>query len=427
MRGTNTRRTVTSCLAVVGVAVAATACSSSTHKPASTPTTAASGTAASGSGSANPGTIVIGNVEDLSGASSVLGIPENQGAQMAVDEINASGGIKSLGGAKLELKKFDTASNPDNASTETQAAIAAHVVAIIGGENSNTVLTGTNISQRAGIPWLNTGGTSDAILQRGYQGVFTVDFDSTQFASGWLQALDSAATQVGVTDKTMTIPYSDSDYGNEFLTAMQGLKNGGFTIKSSFSYPLTTTDFGTVADRASGTGASVVFNVGYPNDGVAIVKLWGTQYKPSGAKVVATGGTSCAILAPLGSAANGDLCLFALVPGDKGATSYYAQEFQKYQSMYKAAPIEWNGYTAVYFLAAALEKAGSTKGSAIDSALHSVSLAPGQGDIYGKPLAFDKTGAITYWPVIIGQMENGSSTSVFPLDFASAPIKAYGS
>ncbi len=425
MRGSSTTRATVSCLAAIGLAVAASACSSS-QKGASTGSTN-SGTSGSGPGTKSPGTIVIGNVEDLSGASSVLGIPENQGAQMAVDEINAAGGIKSLGGAKLELKKFDTASNPDNASTETQAAIAAHVVAIIGGENSNTVQTGTNISQRAGIPWLNTGGTSDGILQRGYQGVFTVDFDSSQFAGGWLQGLGAAASQVGVTSKTMTVPYSDSDYGHEFLTAMQGLHNGGFSIKSSFSYPLTTTDFGTVADRASTTGASVVFNVGYPNDGVSIVKLWGTQYKPAGAKVVGTAGTSCAILAPLGSAANGDLCLFALMPGDKGATPYYAQEFQKYQSTYKAAPIEWNGFTAVYFLAAALEKAGSTSGSALDSALHSVSLSPGQGDIYDQPLAFDKTGAITYWPVIIGQMENGSSTSVYPTAFASAPIKAYGS
>ena len=420
------RRATLSYVAAIGLATTAAACGSSGRASSSSPTSSGSSVTIS-PGAKNPGTILIGNVEDLSGSSSVLGIPESQGAQMAISEINAAGGIKSLGGAKLALHKFDTASNPDNASTQTQAAIAAHVVAIVGGENSNTVLTGTNVTQRAGIPWLNTGGTSDAVLQRKYQGVFTVDYDSTQFAGGWLDALNAASSQAGAPSKTMTLPYSDSSYGNEFLAAMHAQRNGGFSIKSSFSYPLATADFGTVANRASSTGSSVVFNVGYPNDGVSLVKLWGTQYKPSGAKVVATAGTSCNLLTPLGAAANGDLCLFSLMPGNKGATSYYAQEFHKYQSLYKTAPIEWNGYTAVYFLAAALEKTSSTNGAALDGALHSVTLATGNGDIYAHSLAFDQKGAITYWPVLVGQMEAGTATSVFPLDFASASIRAYGS
>ena len=412
----------TACAVVIGITSALAGCGSSSSPKSSTGTTSPSSGSSGGSSSK---TILIGNVEDLSGASSVLGIPENQGAQMAVDEINAAGGIKSLGGAKLKLVKFDTASNPDNGATETQAALAQHVVAIVGGENSNTVLTGTNISERAGVPWLNTGGTSDSILSRGYPGVFTFDFDSTEFASGWLSALDAAAKAVGA-PMSMSLPYSDSSYGLEFLASMKAISNGGFSLKSSFSYPLTTTDFSTVADRAAHVGAGTIFNVGYPTDGVSLAKLWGSEFKPAGAKVVAVAGTGCSTLTGLGTTANGTLCLFTVAPGDKGTTSYYDAQYQDYMKLYKTAPIEWNGFEAVQFLAGALQKSGSTSGSALVSALHSTSLQPQQGDIYASPISFSSKGVISYWPVTVGQMEGGKAVSVFPTEYATAKIQAYG-
>ena len=148
--------------AVVSAAVLAAACGSS-------------GGGSTGSGGANtPSTITIGKITDLSGPASVYGIPENHGGQIAVDQINAAGGIKSLGGAKLAIKTFDTASNPDNGQTEATAAVGDKVSAIFGGEISDTVLAGINVTERAGIPWVDAGGTANEIHQRGYKTVFQV-------------------------------------------------------------------------------------------------------------------------------------------------------------------------------------------------------------------------------------------------------------
>ena len=122
----------------VAALLAAAACSSSGSSTSKT--------------SAHVSSVTIGEVTDLSGVASAYGVPENQGAQIAVQQINAAGGIKSLGGAKLVLKTFDTASNPDNGQTEASDAVSAKVSAVFGGEISDTVLAGINVTQRAGVP-----------------------------------------------------------------------------------------------------------------------------------------------------------------------------------------------------------------------------------------------------------------------------------
>ena len=378
-------------------------------------------------GASSAATIKVGIVEDLSGSSSVLGVPEYHGAQLAVSEINAAGGIKALGGAKLQLVPFDTASSPNNGITEAQAAVSAGVSAVIGGENSDTVLAGSNVTERAGIPWLNTGGTANSLLTRGYKGIFTIDFDTTQFAEGWLSAVQKAASVQGIKSPTLVLPYSESSYGNEFLGELQKLVHGSTSIKTSFSYPVTTTDFSTVAARAVNGGGSAILNLGYPNDGVALTTLFGSQSKPNATtKVVGTAGTACGQLSSLGKQADGTLCLFTLSPGSKGTTAYYDAQYKAFQAKFSTIPTEWNGFTAVKFLVAALQKAKSTKGSALDSALHHVTLTKANGDIYGHSMSFTKTGSITYWPVIVGQIQNGTVASVFPQAFSSATILPFG-
>src|ERR1019366_575220 len=378
-------------------------------------------------GASSPSTIKVGIVTDLSGSSSVLGVPEYEGEQLAVSEINAAGGIKDMGGAKLKLVPFDTASNPVNGITEAQDAVSAGVSAVIGGEDSDTVLAGSNVTERAGIPWLNTGGTANSLLTRGYDGIFTFDFDSTQFAQGWLSAVEKAASEQGIKSPTLVLPYSESSYGDEFLSQLQKLVHGGTSIKSSFSYPVTTTAFSTVAARAVNADGSVILNLGYPADGVALAGLFGSQSRPSAAtKEVGTAGTACGQFSSLGASANGTLCLFTLSPGSKGTTSYYDAQYKDFQKKFKTIPTEWNGFTAVKFLVAALEKAKSAKGAALDSALHHVALTPANGDIYSTHITFSKTGEISYWPVVVGQMQSGVPTSVYPPTFASKTIKPYG-
>jgi len=81
-----------------------------------------------------PEVIKIGAVHNMTGGCAAAGIQTTAGAQLAVDQINAAGGIKSLGGAKLELIVGDGQTSPDVNATETERLITTEdVIVIMGG------------------------------------------------------------------------------------------------------------------------------------------------------------------------------------------------------------------------------------------------------------------------------------------------------
>ena len=220
----------------------------------------------------------------------VLRDPGEPRREIAVDQINAAGGIKSLGGAKLAIKTFDTASNPDNGQTQATAAVGDKVTAVFGGEISDTVLAGINVTQRAGIPWVDAGGTANEIHERGYTTVFQADHDSTQFASSWLASPSSPPSKLGISNPTVAIAYSQSSYGESCSRrGTRPPRPPALKTVTSFGYPLTTTDFSSIAARLAASPADIILNMGYPADGLALAKLFATQSKPK-QKIVMHGG-----------------------------------------------------------------------------------------------------------------------------------------
>lgn len=390
-----------------------------------------SGGSSTNSGAKNPSTITLGEITDLSGVASFYGVPENHGAEIAVDQINAAGGIKSLGGAKLAIKTFDTASNPDNGQTEATAAVGAKVTAIFGGEISDTVLAGINVTQRAGVPWVDAGGTANEIHERGYNTVFQAVHDSTQFAAEWLAVAELAAQKLGISKPTVAIAYSESSYGDELYQAWNtAAASTSLKTVTSFGYPLTTTDFSSIAARLAASNADIILNMGYPGDGLALAKLFATQSKPKAKIVLLAGSDAGAVTGQLASQANGALMIGDIVPGVTGLPASFTTFYNAYEAKYHSAPDSqsMSGYIAVQFIAAALEEAKSDSPSAVAAALHKVTLTQTTGDIYPDPttLSFASDGALNNAPFYASQITGGQGKLIWPTDVAETTIVAYG-
>ncbi|MGD8846608.1 MAG: ABC transporter substrate-binding protein, partial [Desulfobacteraceae bacterium] len=77
--------------------------------------------------------VKIGNIIPLSGPSATVGQQGKQAREMAVEEINAAGGIKSLGGAKLELIFADSESKPEKGVSEAERLINTAKVHVLTG------------------------------------------------------------------------------------------------------------------------------------------------------------------------------------------------------------------------------------------------------------------------------------------------------
>ena len=92
----------------------------------------------------------------LTGPWARQGILERMGAEMAIDDINAAGGIKALGGAKLKLLVIDTQDTAEKAKDAAQRMMAQEpdLVGGIGCWLSTFTLAVTEVSERAQLPWL---------------------------------------------------------------------------------------------------------------------------------------------------------------------------------------------------------------------------------------------------------------------------------
>ncbi|WP_392544238.1 ABC transporter substrate-binding protein [Oryzobacter telluris] len=375
--------------------------------------------------------VVVGSVTDLSGPASVYGIPENQGAQLAVEEVNAKGGIKSLGGAKLKLKPYDTQTTPDQGATQAQAAVNDGVSAVLGGEVSDTVLAGTNVTHRAGIPWVNTGGAADKINQRGYNTVFSNVANTTQAGTGWQEVIGFVSKELGISNPTVATSNVSNSYGVALFDAWKKANSSaGYKLLSDVSYQPGTTDFSAVAARMSNSKADVLMTLGYPGDSLALTKSFGTQFKPSSKIWLATGGDSAQILKQVGGPADGTITTIGPVAGMPGLPPLFDSMSAAYQKKFNEVPTRqsFSGYTSMMFIVAALEKAASAEPAKIAAALTSVSLTNDNGNVYPSPaeLKFTAQGTLENAPVYYAQLQNGKVEVVYPASVASAKPIAYG-
>src|SRR5215475_8530057 len=126
------------------------------------------------SSSAQPAAINIGVVVPFSGANAQFGVNSRNGIELVADEINAAGGIKALGGAKINLVVADATSNPTTAPTIAQRLIAQNeLTAILGAYISSVTLAISEVTARADVPFL-TQAYADEITGRGLESVLKV-------------------------------------------------------------------------------------------------------------------------------------------------------------------------------------------------------------------------------------------------------------
>ncbi len=95
-------------------------------------------------------TIKVGVVSPISGALAEVGGDCRLGAQMAADAINAAGGIKSMGGAKIELLLADSETKPEVARSEAERLMGAGAQLLTGGFHSAHVAAISSLAQQRG-------------------------------------------------------------------------------------------------------------------------------------------------------------------------------------------------------------------------------------------------------------------------------------
>src|SRR5476649_153837 len=135
--------------------------------------------------------VKIGVLHPVTGFLAYSGNLCRVGARLAVDEINAAGGIKSLGGARLEAAYADAQSKPEVGVSEVEKMNEAGVSAIVGSYASAICLATTQAAAKYNIPHVVDVGVADQIVERGLKNIF-------RFAPGYKVVARSAINNLHI-------------------------------------------------------------------------------------------------------------------------------------------------------------------------------------------------------------------------------------
>jgi branched-chain amino acid transport system substrate-binding protein len=374
-------------------------------------------------------TLEIADIDEFSGAVNIYSGPAYNGAQLAVDEINAAGGIKAICGDKLSLKKFDTQSNPDQGVPQATKAVADNPVAIIGGSQGATVLAASNVTHRKGIPWLTTALSSNQITDRGYTDLFMAA-DGHSTATGLLALLKGITPTLGLpTNAKVAYVSSQGTFGVSSHDSWKALPDNPYQTVSEITYPATTTDYSAVATRVASVNADIILAGCYPGDCVALERLWKTTVKPKAKVVVVLGASTASLVSALNTLADGLLLGGAPEPGQAGLPPSFQTMHDAYKAKFGSAPStsSFPGYINVKFIAKALESAKTTDPKKLTAAVHATTIDQTEGNVYATPktIAWNARGTYTQQTTSWVQIENAQAKIVFPDISKQTTIKPY--
>ncbi|HEV2625590.1 MAG TPA: ABC transporter substrate-binding protein [Xanthobacteraceae bacterium] len=263
-------------------------------------TTALGATAAAGVLSApavlraQGGGVKIGVLHPVSGALSYSGQQGRLGATMAIDEINGAGGIKALGGAKIDPMLGDAQSTPDGGNAEVEKMNEAGVCAVVGGYASAICLAATQTAARYDLPYIVDVGVVDSIVTRGLKNTFRFGPGFGVIAKTALDNLVSINDQAGKLAKTVMIVHEDSAFGAGLAKLLNGqLPDRGFQVLETIPHPTPTREFENVVLKIKAQNPNLVIPANYYNEYVLLARTMQQQrVRPKGIYSVLGGAAS---------------------------------------------------------------------------------------------------------------------------------------
>ena len=243
---------------------------------------------------AQPAAVKIGILQPVTGALAQDGELGRTGAELAIGEINAAGGIKALGGAKLEMVFGDARSNPEAGTQEVERMQSDGVVAIVGGFASPICLAATQAAARYDLPYIVDVGVSDQITGRGLKNTF-------RFAPGFgivtavaVENLTKLNDGAGKPAKTVVLVHEDQLFGSGLAKLMQNeLPKRGFEILDTIAHPTPARDMSNIALRIRALNTDLVIPSSYYNEFVLLARTMQQQrIRPKGIYAVLNGAAS---------------------------------------------------------------------------------------------------------------------------------------
>jgi branched-chain amino acid transport system substrate-binding protein len=354
--------------------------------------------------------VKVGNIEPLSGPSAALGQQGKFARDMAVEEINAAGGIKSLGGAKIELIYADSESKPEKGVAEAERLINTEKVHVLTGcWNSSVTYPTTAVAERYGIPFIVPVSVADKITDQGFKTVFRIAAKDSWWTRDQFAFLKDMEAETKTKLESVAFVYENGDWGNGFAEQWKKLaEKAGLKVVMDEPYPSTSTDLSPVVNKIKRANPDVLMLVSNAADAILLTNTL-AEYKVKPKAIIASGGGHAdpSFLKAVGK--NGQY-LYDIVEWETDVNKPGVKEINKKfndRYGYNLAGESVDAYIAMYVLADALERAGSLDPKAIRDALAKTKLATGPAMIASyDAVEFDETGQNKHAALVIVQVND---------------------
>jgi branched-chain amino acid transport system substrate-binding protein len=370
-----------------------------------------------------PAEVKVGLIVPLSGIYTRPGQVMRMGAEMGIEHINAQGGIKSLGGAKMKLVVIDCGDTTEKAKNAAQRMVAQEtdLVAATGSYLSSFTLA---VTERAELPML-TLSYSDLLTERGFKYIFqTAAPASVQSQLGLPELMKLAETASGKRPKTVAMLMDNTATSvatakvlKEKLLAQEGLQ---LVVEEVWTPPLS--DATPLIQKVRSARPDLLLFM--PN-AVSDAKLGLEKINEFGLGQgkIPTVSFSITIAEPdmlqsvTPEVVQGIMTIVANW-GCKGHEDIIAELKAKYKEPWATQNvISTSG--DMWLMKAALEKAGKADRLAVADAFRTMDGGPAK--YYpGGQLKFDEKGRRVGAGVVIVQWQNGVPVTVYPSDLAQS-------
>ncbi|HEY6102241.1 MAG TPA: ABC transporter substrate-binding protein, partial [bacterium] len=226
-----------------------------------------------GTAGAPAGTVRLGAVIPLTGRFAGGGAQVRAGYEIAVDDINARGGVR-VGSqtARLELSVLDDESDPTKTVSRMESLASQGAVVYLGGFGSDLHAAAAGVAEKNKIPYCGVAFALQAVHQQGFKYLFSPFIKSPAIAVGTYQFLNGTIP-AAQRPRRVAIFAERTDWGRELdrLWTARSTENG-YQIVMSGEYTVGTRDFSDLILRAKAANADAVFSVPTPPDGISLIR-----------------------------------------------------------------------------------------------------------------------------------------------------------
>jgi branched-chain amino acid transport system substrate-binding protein len=380
--------------------------------------------------------VKIGVVLPLTGSSAEMGKLSKNGIELAINTINAQGGIKSLNGAKIVPTFADSTGKPEIGVTEIERLIVKDKVnALLGPYNSAVAAPTAEVAEKYSTPYMLTNAVADGILSKGYKYVFRANQSSSGNAIDLIGYLNDIGKKTGTPVKSIALVYESTDWGNSSAEALKKVAaEAGIEVVAALDYPANTADMTSIIVKLREINPEVVIPMSYLNDALLFTKT-AAEMKLNSAILAGGGGFSApAFVEKAGKAAEHVMTLSGWDPDVLGSKTEESKKLnEEYKSKYGTDFSEYsaNAWMSAMVLFDAIERAASLDAAAIKDALSATDMKIDNKALLMHPyegIKFneDVRGMMNqnkFARQIIVQVKDGKYRMVWPFDMAPKDVQ----